>query len=634
MAIAKDEFNHEYMTPKDKLEEKDQFNHQVAEHYFQEHLFSRMGIDIDALTRDGRDVEGTQRFYELTAEGELKDPFADGTELTSDAFLDKMAMGKIIAFPSGEKNPVQMRILGTEPVFSEPLETIPLPEPQEPPKLSGWARFANWITFGRAYQQEKRAIEEYPQKLARWRENDKAFKTVREARTPELLNEELREHQEEVDRRKETARRVAAEQERAKALAQVENMRSEKPVYSIDQYRNTLRECYGATPVFHEKFTFEAGGESYHKAEFDTLQDYGKEARDAGLTEEQFAALSMLTAFDPRFGGKFHPEKYPSATPEENALLATTMYTDTLNAGKVTSRPSHGEVFETIVQPAREETVAALREYRNGQCDRLAQQIARGMHMLSNHHSGKELENELFLSVNTMMADALEVLEKDENLMAKTRDAMKAFAQKDHPEAEPKDVEKRVDRSFALAKGQRIALDLTRKNEKAKALLNGERMGLCKLTPEERKQCIDDRVAFETINEVTAQDLYLQENSEKYKAGDRQKREKIEAAMKAKDQKATNRAAVEYQVFREEAITAPETFVMMGANDQTVSAIVDQSLPNREALYQLSGQELVNALDAKKLFDKNSPYVQKPEKTEPAVQKVVEKAADKSAEIG
>ena len=636
MAIDKSSYSRDYMSPKKELKEDEKVDYTSAPHYFKKKLFDKMGIDLDAMTRKGRDAENTLRFYELTAEGELKDPFEDGTELSSNDFLDKMALGKIIGFPSGEKYPVQMQLLGTSPEFSKPLETIPMPKPQEPPKMSRWTRFANWFTRGRAYKQEKAAYDqqfsEYQQKLERWQKNTNAFRTACEARTPEMLRREEQEYQREFDLREETKQRVAQEEEREEARAKVQNMQSEKPVYSIDQYRNTLRECYGATPVFHEEFC--GAGKSYTKAEFDVLQDYGKEARDTGITEEQFTALSIFAAFATEIGGKYHPERYPGITQEENARLSVSMFTDTVNFGKVTSRGSHGEVYGIVVQPARAETVKALREYRNGQSDRLAQQIARGMDTLSNHYAGKELERELFLSVTSVMSDALELLEKDKELMAKTREAMKGFAQKDHPEAKPEELEEQVKRSFALAKGQRTALELTRKNEKAKELLNGERLGLCQLTPEEKKQCIDDRVAFEAVNEFTKEDVYFQMNDEKYLAGMSEVQEEMTKATMTGDAELLTHATVKNNTLTENLISAPEAIVMMGADDRTVSAIVKEALPNREGLYQLSGQELINALNAEKLFDRNSPYIQKPKTAEPAVQKAVEKTADKSAEIG
>lgn len=594
------------------------------------HLFSHLGIDRQQSER-GRDENGALRFYELTEAGELKDPFTDGSTLRSDAFLDKASKGRIIAFPAGEKQPVQLQIHGNDIGFSKPMETLPIPQPQEPQRLSRWARFANAITFGRAYRAEKaeyqQKLETYQKDMQGWQKNQDSFRQKAEERTPEVLERETKQLAAAEVRREEAERQAKLQAEREKARKQLKNLQSENPTYSIDQYRNTLKECYGPKPVFHEEFSKEHGGESYTKAQFDVLQDYSGSIDGAGISDEEFTAIAMFGAFDPAIGSKWDPEQDIGLTPEESTRKNITMFTDTVNALKVTSRPSHGKIYERVVQPAREKTVEAIQEYIQGNPEKLARQIGEGMHMLSNHYAGKAIGNELFLSVTSMMGDAMGLLERNPKLKAETERAMMELAAKDSPNATPEELKAQVGRSFELANGQKKAVELTRRNEKAKGMLKAESLGLCELSKGQRKEYIDDRLAFETVQENTANDIYLQEHDKTYLAEREQLSKQFAEAMMSGDVAKKNRAEAIAQIHTEDHIHAPEAVIMMGKSDRTVGAMVDSRLPNKDKLYELSGEELEAALKGEKLFAKDSPYTQKqePEKNAPDLQKTAEK---------
>ena len=346
----------------------------------------------------------------------------------------------------------------------------------------------------------------------------------------------------------------------------------------------------------------------------------------------------MFKALDPEIGGKYSPKDTVGLTPEEVVCSNMTMITDTVNGNTVRPRDDHGHVFVSVVQPAREKTVEAIEEYKKGHPEKLGEQIGRGLHMLANHYAGKELKNEHSLSVTSMMGDALNLLERDPKLKAEAEKAMTAFAAKDDPKAMPEELKAKVQRGLALANGQRAALDLTRRNERAKGMLHAESLGLCKLTPEERKGYIDDRLAFETVQENTADDISFQTNSEAYQT------KSAELGMKAmmsvppkfnpteEQLAASHRANAAFARFEDDTVRAPEAVVMMGANSKTVGALVNDRLPNRDKLYELSGEELENSLEPKNLLAKDSPYAQKqePEKKAPEMQKTAEKTVEQS----
>ena len=521
----------------------------------------------------------------------------------------------------------------TKIVFSKPLDSLPhLPKPQEPAKLGPWTRFANWITGGRACRAEKAEYQQrfdaYQRDMRGWQQKQDALREKIDGRTPEVLERETKQYEADIARREENARQEALAAEREEVREVVKNLQSENPTYSIDQYRNTLKECYGPKPVLHKEFCFEYGGKSHYEAEFKALKDYSKEIEDAGITDEEFTAIAMFGAFDPGIGGKFDPEKKNvGLTPEEIVRKDYSMFTDTVNAHKVTSRNSHGPVFAQVIEPARKQTVEAIEAYKKGDPKKLAQQIGRGMHILSNHYSGKPIEKELFLSVTSMMGDALDLLSRDPKLKAETEKAMTEMAKKDDPDATPEELKASVKRSFDLANGQKKAVDLTRRNEKAKGMLKAESLGICTLSKEQRKEYIDDRLAYETVRENTRDDIYLQEHDETYLERQAEFNRAINELVTSDPEKVMHLSAAT-QMHTDDNIRAPQAIVLMGANDKTVGAMVNDRLPNRDKLYELSGEELVNALEPKNLLGPKSPYTQKPKPEKQAPEKAVEKTAE------
>ena len=478
--------------------------------------------------------------------------------------------------------------------------------------------------------------------MQNWQEKQDALKDKMDKRTPETLDRENKQYEADKARREEEARQAELEAERDKARNQLKNLQSENPTYHVDVYRTTLQNYYGPKPVFHEEYCGKGAGKSYTQEEFNTLQDYSKSLENAGISDNEFTALSMFKAFDPEIGGKYNPKDTVGLTPEEVVCSGMTMITDTVNGCTVRPRDDHGHVFVSVVQPAREKTVEAIEEYKKGNPEKLGEQIGRGLHMLANHYAGKELQNEHFLSVTSMMGDALNLLDRDPKLKAEAEKSMTALAAKDDPTATPEQLKAKVQRGLALANGQRVALDLTRRNEKAKGMLHAESLGLCKLTPEEKRGYIDDRLAFETVQENTADDISFQTNSEAYqtKSAELGMKAMMSAAPKFNPTNeqlaASNRANAAFARFEDDTVHAPEAVVMMGANGKTVGTMVESRLPNRDKLYELSGEELENALDAKNLLAKDSPYAQKPEpeKQAPEKQKTAEKTVEQVKDQG
>ena len=157
-------------------------------------------------------------------------------------------------------------------------------------------------------------------------------------------------------------------------------------------------------------------------------------------------------------------------------------------------------------------------------------------------------------------------------------------------------------------------------------MLKAESLGLCTLTAEQRKGYIDDRLAFETLKEDTANDIYAQQHSQAYQAEEAEQNGKVAAATMSGDPVQMNKASAAYQRFVEDYTHAPETVVLMGSGKLTPDKLVEARIPSKDKLYELSGAELENALEAKNLLSEKSPYTRQPEQQKEAPQKSVEKA--------
>lgn len=209
---------------------------------------------------------GKPRFFEMAEDGTFKNALENGADVKSDAFLDKLSQGRNFTFAAGQGFPTQITTAEGKLRFSRAVGKVPAaPEPvapQEPKPMGRWARFANWITGGRAYKQER---ADYNASVEKFQKDTEQYqKDLAKKQKETNINKGLRDlhnDRETVDMEAENGREWAA------------SMAKDKPTYSIDKYRNTLKECYGPKPVFHEEFSREHGGTSYTKAQFDVLQD-------------------------------------------------------------------------------------------------------------------------------------------------------------------------------------------------------------------------------------------------------------------------------------------------------------------------------------------------------------------------
>ena len=637
--------------PKPLTQEVEQFRKDSFRYYFGNNFFECIGLESDR-DRKGRDQDGNLRVYEVSEDGELLDPFAGGDTLTSDSFFDKINQGKIIAFPSGQKKPVQIQTEGNNVAFSVPLDGLPLSEPQPPaPKpLTGWQKFARAVTFGLAYRGAKAEYEQRVAALQAWQEKRTAsLNKLMEQRTPEVLDKEQARFEADKARREKAAREAAEAAEREKSAKQVEELRKGEFRYAVDRYRSLYQAYCGPEPERRENLVGE--GKSFTDAEFDVLKTYklpkGPNLKGVEITDKEFAALSILNASSEKHGGTYLADEIPGMPPSEVAVMRTMMYTESMIDSPDAPRINMGQVLQDVYQPSRQEVFQAVNEYRvDGKRENLAALIAKGMNFFQHSFEGKPIGDPRNLTTAALVSESAALLDRDPKL----KQAVLAVEDREGNKLVTQD-------DLTVAKGFVKVLELTRRNEKAQIMLHAESVGAAQLTDRERQGYIKDRLAFETVQYTSRLNIAAQTKSQEYTDGEKQAEKSLQdaldletqvgkqrdaAIMANKDPAEIQRLKDEFQtVFNERMrrfqgldmykathIQAPKTVGVLGENgDNAVKDLMATHLSGAEKLSQLKGKKLEEALKGETLFAEDSPYRRESAKVKDTPERKVEKSA-------
>ena len=182
------------------------------------------------------------RIIELNSIGEsasldspydAQSPFL-GENVDGEKLFEKVRQGRIFVYSAGEKLPCQLQVgPNGEFAMSKPLELnapeAPIPPQGPEPTMSRWQRFANWITRGWAYAEEKSRVERYRANLDNYERYsnmlDRIYQNV-QSRTDECCELE----RQEVAERKRAVQeeRARLENEQRERAAQEERLRQEK----------------------------------------------------------------------------------------------------------------------------------------------------------------------------------------------------------------------------------------------------------------------------------------------------------------------------------------------------------------------------------------------------------------------
>ena len=585
-------------------------------------LLDKLGIDLE--DKKGVDKNGNQILYELTEDGEIKDPLEDAP-VDSVEFLEKISMGKIFAFPAGMDKPVQLKLDYTDNnpniKFSKPVEKSLFPEPKEP---GWWARFRHF--FGGA----KKEYAEYNKAKEQYR-NGAAMDAQSSRKS--ILEEESKSCQEEEKRRN-------AEKEAAEAREKAEALKASKDQYrsKMDKSAEVLEEIYGAQPKLRE----DCLGCQYTTEQFSTLKPYDLSKMDVKgpVSNKEFAGVSILAALSPEIGAKVRGD--PELSPEENICGTNTFYTSDLYGWGDRGRAGIGTYFKDAQAPARDKAAEAFEAYKNGDKKPLGELIGKGLHFSGTYMQRDNLKSGSCVAVNGELAQAVNLLERDDDLMKIAKEA--GMTEKD----------------LNIARADRKLMDICRANEWAEGKLEEAEKEPEKLSPEEKKACLEARLQYETVNMKLNLETQKWEKSEAHQKAEDEgmarlmphfvKESEINAEYRNNkiSQEEFLRRREELRPKKESATAYMQTKLTLskgvpdvyeaigkaekkGNSGEALNYLVEQNLPGHAALNDLSVKELNEAMKPEKLFAKDSPYMVAPEK--PAEKNQPEKQAEKQQEM-
>ena len=634
-----------------------------------EGVFSQIGVYINDKGFE-KTQSGAPRFFEFGEDGSVINALEKGEDVKSEAFLDKLAKGSVFAFPAGQEKPVQISLDDYGEIgFSKPLDnvivakqpTAPVKpqEPVKPPKLSGWARFANAITFGRAYKKEVQANNEYPGKLEQYQQDLEQYQLDEQQYQQDKA-------QYEKDAVKQTMMQLGLKRsqgarskddmtaeianERRKEEAQFDAVMDKNFVSKLDAKLESVSNFYRPHPVQNMALTGTKNGQSYTQEQFDQLKPIDISGIRIGgkqLTDDQFAALAMCAAMTPDIGGKAKAEEYGPDSPitnEEHTIVNNTFYTCDLGKDNIGDpknkqfrpRENAGAFFGPIINKGREAAFNALKEYQGGNLEPLGKLIAHGakLQMLNQVHKTLDKTEQL---VNDVMVGRIgDIALSDRNLTAAV---------------EKENVTPQM--LWGLKGTQKLA-DVYRENERAETLLqlDSNKQFSNGLSDKERAECIKSRLQFEAVNESIRQHT---ENAMKKpglaeKLKQAQKEVEIKTAAKANatpkegetPEQAMERFEREVKEIGQQGLIAqnkldllqtrnfgmPEVYMYAPATNG-IESLTNTLFPNQDKLMNLKGEELENALKDPMLANKSLADAQKEtQKAEPVVQKQVVKAKD------
>lgn len=635
----RNEFTQEPQSPSNEILagmelDKDQIHYNVSQ--IKKGLLYHMGIDIDQAGFN-RDEKGNLRLFEITPDGEIVDPL-DSCPVVSGEFLEKIQQGRIFGFPAGEEHPIQMQVSQGELKASRPIENSPIPMPKSPPF---WMRLANSV-FG-AYKKE---IGEFEAAKAKCQRVEAALDETKKSRSDILKEEEDTYLAEEGLRQGEEQERE--EGRRLNKLRQLDGP-PEKYKGQQEEMLDNMQEIYGTEPVMHDEFV----GSRYTLDQFAALKSYDIRQMEVNgpISERDFMAVSMINAMSPELGGQ--ARLHEGVPAEMNAMSGNSLYTTDLSReGKLNPREGCGNYFPNVVGPARDGAVAAIRDYQKGNPEKLGHMIGQGIHVGESMLQHSTADKKDFVAVNGLIGQAAKLLDRDPELMKAAKEAGM------------------TDADLEMARGDAKYLEIINKNEWATERLRAADSGEIQLSDQERRECINTRLAFEVLNQEIAGELAEQDRSEKaaelsaelaqesmvhhteyrsrlqeiQKLSDGGSIDEAERLRRVAEAKGNLEEKLEQSVSlsvpkRVAALGQPEIFRILGTEDadKTIESMVDYHLPGRDKLYDLKGPELENALDSKNLFADKSPYrvPEAPEKgPEPAprMEKQPEKQPEKQRE--
>ena len=379
---------------------------EVLNNEFKDELLENLGIvigDDDSVPFSGT----TPRMFMITTDENGNEKFStidnSGFKLGSPEFWRQVQLGNVFAYPSDQKDPVQLQLdVGTsgkaELHCSKPVNASNLPESPAKP-LTFFQSVANFFT--RRFRRQAGAFR-----------NKDANASALKSRLNDMQSDRIKLQK---DSEKKAAENALKELEAKKVQERKESsMNSAKlSAEQMDFGEKGMTSVFRPDPEFHTEYPFlkihkgkgnkDSTWGLYTEEQFKSLNVYGKKDIDldtisvgiSGNTvkPDEFAAVTMYALWDDEIAGKantltgnydIHGVKslqqigIPAA--EAKSLIAApirSMYTTDLFINNF--RDSEGKFFKEVTNLGRKKAVDAFKAYGDGDRTPLAKIIADGI---------------------------------------------------------------------------------------------------------------------------------------------------------------------------------------------------------------------------------------------------------------
>ncbi|MBO6157862.1 MAG: hypothetical protein J6P72_01215 [Firmicutes bacterium] len=333
----------------------------------------RLGI---IPTEDGKvpkDAQGNDRIFIMKKNEKGRDvPMSledAGLELGSRAFWEQARLGNVFAYPAGDADPVQILPLmknmsGAEIKYSRPIKPQDLPHAPQPPKPNFWNRL--WRRVVKSYQEK---INNYENWIKDRQTNPHRLSEMAVSRMQNDL-------QAEADKARADGKIIALKKKNQRALDDVKT--NGEKVTGMDNGMS----LYGPKPRLKQTL-LKAEGKTglYSQQEFDALETFDDVEQirigGEGISDEDFAALSMLASCQPKFQkesplistyqveyGEKMQELFGLSEEEKNSVVAYHADTNTTTDYLLHNpRQNNGRAIPKTVAPAKREVYAMLKKY-------------------------------------------------------------------------------------------------------------------------------------------------------------------------------------------------------------------------------------------------------------------------------
>lgn len=403
---------------------------------FEEDLLEHLGIPVSDEGTIPKN-NGVPRLFAITVNENGEEKINDLSESPlpkSPEFWRQVQLGNVFAYPAGQADPVQVQIntdSSKRPSlqYSKSVTSRELPAPPAKP-LGFWKRAAWILTFGNAFDKQRREYNQRIQNAENTRNTLNEFNVKRNAGV-----------QGEVQQAEER-KAVMAERKRI-AVARSNAKSAQNYAEENDIGIKHVTDIFGPVPKYDTSLDRERKENRkyglYNKTEFNNLTKFNELNLDSiqlgsggqSVTEEEFAAVGFFTVCDPKHARKVslmqHGDKYVEQSlrelgfPEKDIPRLVSAQAANFVAHDlfiIPPRSGEGAFFKDATNPARKETRDAFIEYQKGNKEQLAGLIAKGINYAAEDVAAMDTAK---MSTQTraafvMSGKLLDLMEKDPEL--------------------------------------------------------------------------------------------------------------------------------------------------------------------------------------------------------------------------